>query len=1664
MVYGVDSGVLESPADRYGKTSLCMRNAKRLFKCAAYVFYFIGVLIFAVASKGSFLLMTQSLGNRFQEKQYASRWSIMLVAVVCVPYVFLFLESLAKSLFRNKRGPALIDLLTIFVLESIHTFGLCLLVFRVLPSSDVIRSLLLMNAVCTIPSFCKLTLSKSNTRPVLRCFMLFIDLVAFVAQCSVYFIATSTQYTPFLSKTTTTPSSIDNQQLSDSDSNSFNNYGTGRQTLTSFGQDGEQPRLRFGWEAPVALFCVSIVWWENYVDRDIHLGKLKFPIGTYKRHLQSVRSKANIGASIWKIALTASFSLLLLPQDRFDNVFVSYVTTARTSNLDDVSPALVSAGTATEFNSFDSQSNIFGPDWTDAAPPKRKKRQIQNENVQEDILNISTRIGGLPPELPFEDVDHTTINPWDIIPAAEKTADDYWRSIGPFVPMLIHFFSTGLCYYFAKSACKMQMQRVAFSVPLTLATPVTLGIFIGLCQWKGDQVIFIKEVMYWECSESLNFQRITWHILIGMGLWWLSELWITAHIWFPENKRLATTETLFVLPQYCSALIEQSLLLNRRRNEPEHRKNKLEEHFEDLDIIGGLTTFSDDEKLESNTKIYLCGTLWHESMSEMVLIMDIDQSARRQARDEFKVVDPDFYEMEAHVFFDDAFHNNEKDQRTINSFVKEFFGAIDKAAGIVHDVEGMRMAPPHKTVTLYGGRLDWRLPGGNLLVLHLKDKLKVSKKKRWSMVMYMYYLLGFRILGQCEQRLQSLIKLIEENPKKKLYRRHFDQNEDLHVYYKDVLGPRLLLEAENTFVLSVDGDCDFSPEAVRLLVDRMKKNKKVGAVSSRIHPIGSGPLIWYQKMEYAMCYWLQKTTEHSLGCVLCAPGCFALYRASALMDDNVMKSFASKCETAEDYILRDLGEDRFLSKLLIEQGYKIEYCAAADCYTHAPETFTSFFNQRRRWIPSTLGTTVSILKNYRRTIRINESVSFLSVLYHVFYLGLYILSPATITIAIADAFNATTDIDYWSSFLLACFPAILFLMICYHDINEEKKIICAAIFGTYYSILMMIVIVGTIVRLCEGSWKTTAVFFLLFMGIIFLLTAICHPYELDCVKPCLLFFLCIPTSYILLIIYALTNANANVWGTRENIYIPNEKKKKFKTKSDCIQFLEQQFASAKNTNELLGILETLIDECHTQQTESSDQLLAQITAVLNRIHLFEDVDKRLHKGLDLKGLGLDELINNETQQIDEQHIDNDRKSIKRNENVNPYWYDNDLLKYSELTYLSNDEHIFWKKLIKKYLTPQHRDALEKQKLQLGLNDLRDRSVFAFFMLDALWIAFVFSVLLAQNRLKDMLFIPIPIPSLYYQPVSIEPLGVMLIICFCIICLIQFVAMLCHRYNTFQHILASTKLRSNVHEGVRIEDIMDIVKMLQQIKPIDEENEPLPDYSDGEIEKAENEGGEDGGSLAGSDDEVFINGSPLRNEQMLVESGGHTKVQSIDEGPKKLRHRLSQHRTSGGGGKGEKQMSEVKGVDNPSFQLDEIQSQTERISPKHKRKTRSSVSPMKPVRKSRHNRPHSDTRPISSHHHGGMLESSMVSSHNHHHHHLHQQVQQSRNRRNRYNKKLQKKNSLDANFRRRVEKLKEANSNTELDKSHNVPPIKILDTRLNKVLFNLKGVPVGPNVL
>lgn len=65
--------------------------------------------------------------------------------------------------------------------------------------------------------------------------------------------------------------------------------------------------------------------------------------------------------------------------------------------------------------------------------------------------------------------------------------------------------------------------------------------------------------------------------------------------------------------------------------------------------------------------------------------------------------------------------------------------------------------------------------------------------------------------------------------------------------------------------------------------------------------------MWFQKFEYAISHWLQKTAEHVIGCVLCSPGCFSLFRAAALMDDNVMRRYATKSSEASHYVQYDQG-------------------------------------------------------------------------------------------------------------------------------------------------------------------------------------------------------------------------------------------------------------------------------------------------------------------------------------------------------------------------------------------------------------------------------------------------------------------------------------------------------------------------------------------------------------------------------------------------------------------------------------------------------------------------------------------------------------------------------------------------------------------------------------
>lgn len=156
--------------------------------------------------------------------------------------------------------------------------------------------------------------------------------------------------------------------------------------------------------------------------------------------------------------------------------------------------------------------------------------------------------------------------------------------------------------------------------------------------------------------------------------------------------------------------------------------------------------------------------------------------------------------------------------------------------------------------------------------------------------------------------------------------------------------------------------------------------------------------------------------------------------------------------------------------------------------------------------------------------------------------------------------------------------------------------------------------------------------------------------------------------------------------------------------------------------------------------------------------------------------------------------------------------------------ISVTEEQFWLDLIEKYLTPLDRNEAEEvevfifrtfqiihmkpfsdaqKKMKGELISLRDIAVFAFVMLNALFVLIVF--LLQLN--KEALHIQWPLNArniINYDPgtreiiivreyLELEPIGLIFVLFFGVILMVQFAAMLVHRFATVSQILATTEL-------------------------------------------------------------------------------------------------------------------------------------------------------------------------------------------------------------------------------------------------------------------------------
>ena len=504
-----------------------------------------------------------------------------------------------------------------------------------------------------------------------------------------------------------------------------------------------------------------------------------------------------------------------------------------------------------------------------------------------------------------------------------------------------------------------------------------------------------------------------------------------------------------------------------------------------------------DKIVSEDNFIFICSTMYHETEMEMKQLLNSIKLIAEIGSDNDREL-----KFESHIFFDNGCNDTQISQWAL------------QLLGLLKDTLDIDITDAPKIITPYGIQLRYIIENWMPFYIHLKDNSKVKSKKRWSQVMYMKYILKHHYYN-----------IVSRN--------HNKASENMN----------------DLFILTTDADIEFDSGSVVALLDILARDDKVGAVCARTHPLGKGPVVWYQKFDYAVGHWLQKAAEHILGCVLCCPGCFSVFRAKAL--NNALEEYSSNAEDGFDFLIKDMGEDRWLCSLLIKKGWRLEYSAVSQDSTYCPESFEEFYKQRRRWIPSTIANLTLLINSWKKITSNNNSITILFILYELIIVISSLISPATVILIITSGIRGIDNsVNEAALIIVLSIISVLYGVICIYA-TEKTQLSTSKFLTLIFSIVMAVVISGTISDTIDGVIGDSKingangtsqnfqfpvdinVFYSGVFAAVFIAAGLLHFNEIFCLFHFIWYLLCLPSGYMFLIIYSICNLNNRSWGTRE---------------------------------------------------------------------------------------------------------------------------------------------------------------------------------------------------------------------------------------------------------------------------------------------------------------------------------------------------------------------------------------------------------------------------------------------------------------------------------------------------------------------------------------------------
>lgn len=151
--------------------------------------------------------------------------------------------------------------------------------------------------------------------------------------------------------------------------------------------------------------------------------------------------------------------------------------------------------------------------------------------------------------------------------------------------------------------------------------------------------------------------------------------------------------------------------------------------------------------------------------------------------------------------------------------------------------------------------------------------------------------------------------------------------------------------ADSELLVSVDSDVLVAPDAIGELVRRFT-SPEIAAVGGWVD-VRNKHVNWLTRMQtlkYWYAYYLSRNVERAYRRVLSVSGCLAAYRRSVLVE-----LLPTLDERAFLGVPIRYGEDRYLTRLIVNAGYHTTFTLAARCHTLVPATVADYFAQQLRW-------------------------------------------------------------------------------------------------------------------------------------------------------------------------------------------------------------------------------------------------------------------------------------------------------------------------------------------------------------------------------------------------------------------------------------------------------------------------------------------------------------------------------------------------------------------------------------------------------------------------------------------------------------------------------------------------------------------------------------------